>query len=298
MACESCGEKQKNTAKDFTKAVVEIDNPEEIVLFRKVVVPSTLGDETTTPPAIGKYKNILLVYEINNHAYLYSSDGVPTNVTIPGPEGPAGRDGMEQYTAGTGIDITGNVISVTGTTGAVWGAITGTLSNQTDLQSALNAKQATLVAGANISIDSSNEISATDTTYSNFVGTDGVDAGTSGLVPAPAATDASKFLRSDGTWATAGGGGGSYSAGYGIDITSGTISVDTSVIATQSDIPVVPTVNDSTITITNNGTTVDSFTTNTGSDKTIALSAPVITMTNVDPGEGSPLAANNFIAVY
>jgi hypothetical protein len=34
--------------------------------------------------------------------------------------------------------------------GAVWGGITGTLSSQTDLQSALNAKQATLVSGTNI----------------------------------------------------------------------------------------------------------------------------------------------------
>lgn len=33
---------------------------------------------------------------------------------------------------------------------AVWGGITGTLSNQTDLQSALNAKQDTLVSGTNI----------------------------------------------------------------------------------------------------------------------------------------------------
>lgn len=32
----------------------------------------------------------------------------------------------------------------------VWGTITGTLSDQTDLQTALNAKQATLVSGTNI----------------------------------------------------------------------------------------------------------------------------------------------------
>lgn len=43
--------------------------------------------------------------------------------------------------------------------------------------------------------------------YSNFVGTDGQTAGSAGLVPAPATTDADKFLKSDGTWATAGGGG-------------------------------------------------------------------------------------------
>lgn len=43
-------------------------------------------------------------------------------------------------------------------------------------------------------------------TYSNFTGTDGVDPGTAGLVPAPATTDAGKFLKADGTWDSAGGG--------------------------------------------------------------------------------------------
>lgn len=44
-------------------------------------------------------------------------------------------------------------------------------------------------------------------TYSDFTGTDGTSAGAAGLVPAPATTDAGKFLKADGTWATAGGGG-------------------------------------------------------------------------------------------
>lgn len=43
--------------------------------------------------------------------------------------------------------------------------------------------------------------------YTNFVGTDGTTAGEAGLVPAPATTDAGKFLKADGTWDTAGGGG-------------------------------------------------------------------------------------------
>ena len=67
----------------------------------------------------------------------------------------------------------------------------------------LNAKQDTLTAGANIQI-SNNTISATDTTYSEFTGTDGTAAGTAGLVPAPATTDAGKFLKADGTWDNAG----------------------------------------------------------------------------------------------
>ena len=57
--------------------------------------------------------------------------------------------------SGTNIKtINGNTILGSGnlviSTSASWGSITGTLSSQTDLQSALNAKQATLVSGTNI----------------------------------------------------------------------------------------------------------------------------------------------------
>lgn len=58
---------------------------------------------------------------------------------------------------------------------------------------------------ANDADDTTIEVS--DTTYSAFTGTDGTSAGASGLVPAPATTDAGKFLKADGTWDTAGGGG-------------------------------------------------------------------------------------------
>lgn len=95
-----------------------------------------------------------------------------------------GGGGGGSYTAGTGIDITDDTISVDTTT-----------------------IQEKLTAGTNVTI-SDNTISATDTTYSNFTGTDGTSAGTAGLVPAPATTDAGKFLKADGTWDTAGGGSG------------------------------------------------------------------------------------------
>lgn len=76
-----------------------------------------------------------------------------------------------------------------------------------DLQTDVASKQDTLAAGANITIDSAtNTISATDTTYSDFVGTDGTTAGIAGLVPAPATTDDGKFLKADGTWDDAGSG--------------------------------------------------------------------------------------------
>ena len=78
MTCNACGEKPKDTAKDFTKAVVEINNPETLVLLRKVVIPASMGTEEQVPAAIGKYHNVILHYEANKHTYLYSSDGIPT----------------------------------------------------------------------------------------------------------------------------------------------------------------------------------------------------------------------------
>lgn len=68
-------------------------------------------------------------------------------------------------------------------------------------------------------------IALTDTTYSPFTGTDGTAAGTAGLVPAPTTSDTDKYLKSDGSWATVSGGGGTtYTAGDGIDITNAVIS--------------------------------------------------------------------------
>jgi len=54
--------------------------------------------------------------------------------------------GLPVNTAITGQQI----INAASSSGASWGGITGILSNQTDLQSALNGKQATLVSGTNI----------------------------------------------------------------------------------------------------------------------------------------------------
>lgn len=58
--------------------------------------------------------------------------------------------------------------------------------------------------GANLTLDNTTgELSATDTTYSDFTGATGSAAGAHGLVPAPAAGDQTKFLCGNGTWATA-----------------------------------------------------------------------------------------------
>ncbi len=78
-----------------------------------------------------------------------------------------------------------------------------TTYTKTEVDTALSAKQDNLTAGTNVQINGTT-ISATDTTYSNFTGTNGTAAGVAGLVPAPATTDAGKVLGAGGTWVTGG----------------------------------------------------------------------------------------------
>lgn len=82
MGCETCGDKKPACDKGFTKAALEIKNPSQLVEFRKIVVPASLGDDTAVPPVIGKYCNAILYYEANDQVYLYSSDGIPTKITV------------------------------------------------------------------------------------------------------------------------------------------------------------------------------------------------------------------------
>lgn len=125
----------------------------------------------------------------------------------------------------------GAVDSVNGKTGDVV-LTTSDLENDSDYQTAVEVSNAINTAIGEIDIPTVNDavltitqngtskgtftanddenttIELADTTYLDFVGTSGTSAGSAGLVPAPATTDAGKFLKADGTWATAGGGGG------------------------------------------------------------------------------------------
>lgn len=126
------------------------------------------------------------------------------------------------YTAGTGIDITNGVISNTQTS-AQWGNITGTLSDQTDLQDALDAKQNTIIQGAGIDI-TNNVVSVNGTvalksdipTVNNAVLTIIQEGVTKGTFSANASANETIELDS---------GGSTYTAGNGISISGTTISV-------------------------------------------------------------------------
>lgn len=111
------------------------------------------------------------------------------------------------------------------------GALSGT-TYTTSIQTLQNAIQ----AGNHITITGGG--STINATFNDFTGATSSVAGANGLVPAPAAGDEGKFLKGDGTWATASS-GSSYTAGNGIDIDSNNeISVDTAVVATQTDLAV------------------------------------------------------------
>ena len=79
--CNSC---PKNSPKpsgktcDLSPKILSIDNPPEIILFHKAIIPAAMGDDTDVPPENGLYRNVLLEYEANGHVYMYSSDGIPT----------------------------------------------------------------------------------------------------------------------------------------------------------------------------------------------------------------------------
>lgn len=89
VKCKECEARhEKHECEGNTPQVLQIENKPEAVLFHRVDVPASMGDDVANPPMQGQYRNILLVYEANNHAYLFNSDGLYTFIT--GPKGEPG----------------------------------------------------------------------------------------------------------------------------------------------------------------------------------------------------------------
>lgn len=124
------------------------------------------------------------------------------------------------YTAGTGIDITGNEISFDNTV-----LTHGALEFQT-------------AQGPYTFTENSSDQTTTIVIpeYDDFIGTDGQAAGSDGLVPGPATTDAGKFLKADGTWDTPP--GATYTAGTNIQINNDVISATDTTYSAGSGITI------------------------------------------------------------
>ena len=79
MGC-NCGKPKCDGKCGISPAVLEINN-NGCTMFHKVVVPASMGTSTENPPKVGAYKNVILYYEADSEAYIYSSDGIPTKIT-------------------------------------------------------------------------------------------------------------------------------------------------------------------------------------------------------------------------
>lgn len=137
MGCKECGKpKCDGQCGCKSPAVLQINNPAEYITFHKVSIPAAMGDSTANPPAVGKYKNVLLYYEADQTSWLYSTDGIPTKLT----------NGITNYEDAINLpQINGHTL----------------IGNKTSHELGL---QGELTAGDNIQIEN-NTISATDTTY-------------------------------------------------------------------------------------------------------------------------------------
>lgn len=125
-------------------------------------------------------------------------DSTSTNKFVTSSDITTWNGKQDALTAGSNIQINGATISATDTT---YSAGSGLNLNGTTFSVDTTTIQPKLTAGSNIQINGST-ISATDTTYSTFTGASSGTAGTSGLVPAPAAGDDTKYLSGDGLWKT------------------------------------------------------------------------------------------------
>ena len=348
--CNSCGEKKcscKN--KNFTKSVVEINNPGCITLMRKVDIPASMGDDTAVPPVIGKYRNVLLYYEANNRAYLYSSDGIPTKlnngitdyedaINLPQINGVTLRG--DKSAADLGLDNAPMIITVaTGNTS--W---SGADTAEDVYNFFLNKGKVNIVfnGGENYAYEVTSAAyipeeekmmcmvtAATATTVEETTEFDGNALfGTMTLYTADKAIDVSQielqpklfvtdftgldlnYNELSGVPAT-NASIGMVKPGTGIAVdSSGTISINASDFQSDWDEadptapdyiknkPTISPVNDATLTIQQNGDEVATFTANSSTDTVANITSPTITLTDTDPGEGSPLQANHFIGVY
>lgn len=297
MVCESCNNSKKSS-KDFTRAVIEINNPDKLVLLRKVVIPASMGTKDDFPPTIGKYYNTLLQYEVSGDLYLYSSDGIPTQLSSDVSE-------LQRQLEQLGLKVDKEILDRIAADAALNNSIntvSGSLSDEvTARQNADNALQGNITALDNslatvAKSGSYNDLSnkptignATLTIKKNGsnVGTFTANATANKNIDISVPTKTSNLMND-----------GSDGASQYVE------SDDLATVATSgsyndlSNKPTIPTVNNATLTIKKNGSTVATFTANSSTDQTADISVPVITMTTTDPGEGSPLAANNFIGVY
>lgn len=271
MSC-NCGNPKCNGKCGFSPAVLQINN-RECVLFSKVSVPASMGDETTFPPEPGKYKNTLLYYEATHTSFLYSSEGVPTRISADPDSIPiATTTTPGGIIVGNGLEVdAGGVVSIAGGIITVDDAMSNTSENPVQnkvITSALSDKADTA------------DIPTKTSDLQN-------DSGFLEEVPIATANTL-----------------GGVKVGTGLTIDQDGVLAATGLATVEwDDIQDKPTFADVATSgdyddLTGRPTFAAVATSGDYDDLSNKPTIPTIILTDTDPGEGSPLAANTFVAVY
>lgn len=271
MSC-NCGKPKCNGQCGLSPAVLQINN-RECVLFSKVKVPASMGDETTLPPEPGKYKNTLVYYEATKASYLYSSDGVPTRISADPESIPiATTTTPGGVIVGNGLEINaGGVLSLSG------GAITIDDELSTTSENPVQNKVITTTLSGKA------DTSAIPTKTSDLVN----DSGFLTEIPVASADDI-----------------GGVKVGTGLTIDNDGVLAATGMTSVGWDeIQNKPTFADVATTgeyddLTGRPNFATVATSGDYDDLSNKPTIPTIILTDTDPGEGSVLAENTFIFVY
>lgn len=270
MTCETCGEKPKkcgNCNKDFPRAVIEINNPEKIVLFRKVVVPASMGGRDALPPAIGKYHNVLLEYEADGSLFLYSSDGIPTQLSTDVTD-------LQKQLDALGIEVDNERVERVAADEELSDTIEEEITNRKDADTALGSQITNLdnslatVAKTGSYNDLSNKPTIGNATLTikkngSNVGTFTANATANKSIDISVPTKTSNLVND-----------GSDGASQYVE------SDDLATVATSgsyNDLTNKPTIGNATLTIKRNNTSAGTFTANATTNKSINIAVPTKT---------------------
>lgn len=269
--------------------------------FRKIVIPAVMGDDSEDSPSApenGAYINALVEYEANGAMYMYASDGIFTKLSmVAGSAGAASVSYVDQQDAKMLADAKTYADSIVPTVD-----VTKAYVDQHDADTLEEAK-----AYTDAHSGSGSEAMYVDLTITEFGDT---------LVSATANKTVAEVAN-----AVAAGGVVLYRVLLPQSIPSLGLRAGTylfrpdyvseaGIVATPTSWTSVPVavqlIHDSSTNVTIQFEQVDSIIENVAtpiansaaSTAVAQANVPVITLSNVDIAEGSPLAANNFYGVY
>lgn len=271
MSC-NCGKDKCNGECGLSPAVLQINN-RECVLFSKVIIPASMGDETSIPPEPGKYKNTLVYYEATKASYIYTSEGVPTRISADPESIPiATTTTPGGVIVGEGLEINaGGVLSISG------GIIT--IDDELSTTSENPVQNKVITNALNDKADTADVPTKTSDLQN--------DSGFIDEIPVASATDL-----------------GGVKVGTGLTIDANGVLAATGLTSVEwNDVQNKPTFAEVATTgeyddLNGRPTLAAVATTGDYDDLSNTPNIPTILMTDTDPGEGSVLAENTFIAVY